>query len=92
MRVKHTWLTLTTLVLFSVTTASAQTAGTARPDLGNLLTPGMTVWITDSSGQVQQSRILGVSRDGVTTSADGVARRLTRTTSGRSRFASQTLC
>ena len=77
MRVKHTWLTLAMLVLFSATTASAQTAGTARPDLGNLLTPGMTVWITDSSGQEQRVRIVGVSGDAVTTSADGVSRRLT---------------
>ena len=77
MRVKHTSLTLAMIVLFSATTASAQTAATARPDLGNLLTPGMTVWITDSSGQEQRVRIVGVSGDAVTTSADGVARRLT---------------
>jgi hypothetical protein len=76
MLVKHAWLTLAILVLFSPTNASAQTGGTARPDLGNLLAPGMTVWITDSSGQEQRARIVGVSPDAVTTSADGVSRRL----------------
>jgi hypothetical protein len=75
--VKRTWLTLAMLVLFSATAASAQTAGTARPDLGNLLTPGMTVWITDSSGQEQRARIVGVSGDAVTTSVEGLSRRLT---------------
>jgi hypothetical protein len=77
MCVTHTWLTLAVLILCSPATAPAQTPGAARPDLGNLLTPGMTVWITDSSGQEQRARIVGVSGDAVTTSADGVARRLT---------------
>lgn len=72
MRPKHTWLTLAVLVLFSAGTPSAQTAGTAAPpDFGTLLTPGMTVWITDSSGQKQRARIVDVSKDAVTTSADG---------------------
>jgi hypothetical protein len=71
------WPSFAMLVLFSATTASAQTAATVRPDLGNLLTPGMTVWITDSSGQEQRARIVGVTGDAVTTSADGVSRRLT---------------
>jgi hypothetical protein len=77
MRVKHAWLTLAMLVLFSATSASAQTPRTAaRPDLRNLLTPGMTIWITDSSGQKQRAVIVGVSGDAVTTGADGVSRRL----------------
>jgi hypothetical protein len=66
MRVKHSRLTLAMLALFSATTTSAQTAGTARPDLGTLLTPGTTVWITDSSGQEQRARIVGVSGDAIT--------------------------
>jgi hypothetical protein len=77
MRVTHTWLRLAMLVLFSATIASAQTAGTVQPSLDNLLTPGMTVWITDSSGHEQRVRIVGASGDAVTTSADGVPRRLT---------------
>ena len=76
MRVNHTRLTLAILVLFSATTASAQ-KGADKPDLGNLLPPGMTVWITDDSGQEQQARIVGVSGEAVTTSAAGVSRRLT---------------
>jgi hypothetical protein len=76
MRLKDTWPSLAMLVLFSATTTVAQTAESARPDLGNLLTPGMTVWITDSNGQEQRARIVGVSGDAVMTSADGVSRRL----------------
>jgi hypothetical protein len=64
------------LVLFSARIASAQTAGTARPDFSNLLRPGMTVWITDSSGHEQRVRIVSVSGDAVTLSADGAPRRL----------------
>jgi hypothetical protein len=75
-RVKHTWLTLATFVLFPATTAFAQAGATARPDLGKLLTSGMTVWITDSSGQERRARVVSVSGDAVTTSADGVSRRL----------------
>ena len=75
MRAKHTWVMLAMLDLFSATAAAAQTG--ARPDLGNLLTPGITVWITDSSGQEQRARIVGVSGDAVTISVDGVSRRLT---------------
>ena len=37
---KHSCVTLAMRVLFSMTAASAQTAGAARPDLGNVLTPG----------------------------------------------------
>src|SRR5687767_7265935 len=70
MGVKRTSPALAMLVLFSAATASAQTAGTVPPDLGNLLAPGMTVWITDSSGQEQKAQIVGVSGDAVTTSAD----------------------
>jgi hypothetical protein len=37
----------------------------------------MTVWITDSSGQEQQARIVRVSGDAVTTSANNASRHLT---------------
>jgi hypothetical protein len=36
----------------------------------------MTVWITDSSGREEKTRIVGVSGDVVTTTADGGTRRL----------------
>jgi hypothetical protein len=74
---RHSWLTLAMLVLISAMPAAAQTSGTARPDLSNLLKPGMTVWITDSSGQEQQARIVGVSGGAITTTVNGVSRRLT---------------
>jgi hypothetical protein len=83
MRAKHSWLTLAMLLLSSATTGSAQTAGTGRPDLGTLLTPGMAVWITESSGQEHQARIVGVSGDAVTFSAEGASRRLATNDIGR---------
>lgn len=76
MRVRRISLFLLFILLSSATTR-AQPGGTARLDLGTLLTPGMTVWITDSNGREQRVRIVGVSSDMVTTSADGVSRRLT---------------
>jgi hypothetical protein len=79
MRAKHVWRALATLMLFSATTASAQTAGTARAQLSHLLEPGMTVWITDVTGRELRARILGVSGDAVTISADGVSRQLPTT-------------
>ena len=35
-------------------------------DLGTILIPGMTVWITDSGGREEKTRIVGVSGDLVT--------------------------
>jgi hypothetical protein len=77
MRVRHTWPTLALIALLWATVASAQTTETAQPRLGDLLTPGMTVWITDASGHEERVRVIGVSGDAITTSADGVSRRLT---------------
>ena len=78
MPVKNTWLTLAVIILSSATTAVAASAQTraARLELGSLLTPGMTVWITDSNGRQQTARIVGISGEVVTTSADGSVRRL----------------
>jgi hypothetical protein len=64
------------MLILATATASAQTVGTARPNLGDLLRPGMTVWITDSSGHELEARVVNVSEDAVTTSADGLSRRL----------------
>jgi hypothetical protein len=55
---------------------SAQSSPAVAPDLEALLTPGMNVWITDSSGREENSQILGVSGDVVTTSSSGSTRRL----------------
>jgi hypothetical protein len=85
MRVKRTspWRRRTALlILFSVSTGSAALAQTAREasgELGAVLRPGMTVWITDSAGREEKTRIVGVSGDIVTATAGDVARRL-RTT------------
>ena len=76
MCVKHKWLTFAMLVLFSATTAAAQTAATPRTEPGNLLTTEMTVWIVDSSGHEQRERVVNVSGDTVTTSANSDSRRL----------------
>jgi hypothetical protein len=48
---------------------SAQTAQPAQPDGQSALTPGMTVWITESGGREQKARVVAVSGDAVTTAA-----------------------
>lgn len=55
---------------------SAQTPQGAKPNLETILSPGMTVWITDSGGREEQTRIVGVSGDIVTTTAGDDIRRL----------------
>jgi hypothetical protein len=70
------------LILFSASTgsaASAQTPQGAQRNLETILIPGMTVWITDSGGREERTRIVGVSGDIVTTTAGDEIRRL-RTT------------
>ena len=70
------------LILLSVSTGSAvraQTPEAAKSTLETTLIPGMSVWITDSSGREERTRIVGVSGDMVTTTAGGNIRRL-RTT------------
>ena len=65
-----------------VSTSSAVLAQTVQEPKRNLeaaLLPGMTVWITDSVGREEKTRIVGVSGDVVTTTAGGDIRRL-RTT------------
>jgi hypothetical protein len=55
------------LLLWMCSAVSAQTAQTRGTILQDALMPGMTVWITDSSGREKQTRILSVSSDVVTT-------------------------
>jgi hypothetical protein len=59
--------------------ASAQTPREAKPDLATTLTPGMTVWITDSGGREDKTRIVDVSGDVVITTAEGGTRRIRST-------------
>jgi hypothetical protein len=73
---------LALLIVFLAATgsaASAQTPAGAAPGLETTLKPGTTVWITDSGGREEKTRVVGVSGDIVTTSAGGDVRRL-RTT------------
>ena len=58
---------------------SAQTPEGAKPTLETTLTPGMTAWITDSTGREEKARIVDVSGEIVTTSIGDDIRRL-RTT------------
>jgi hypothetical protein len=70
------------LMLFSASTGSAVLAQTPQETTRTLettLVPGMTVWITDSGGREERTRIVGVSGDIVTTTAGPDIRRL-RTT------------
>ncbi|HJR58435.1 MAG TPA: hypothetical protein VJ813_03515 [Vicinamibacterales bacterium] len=67
------------LILFSAWTGSAASAGTPQTGENSLettLRPGMTVWITDSGGQEEKTRIVGVSGGILTTTAGGDTRRL----------------
>lgn len=67
------------LILFSASTgaaASAQTPQGAGRNLETILMPGMTFWITDSSGREEKTRIVGVSGGIVTTTAGDAIRRL----------------
>ena len=78
-----TWLKrIAVFIVFSAWTGSAvwaQTPQGANPNLDTTLIPGMTVWITDSGGREEKTRIVGVSGDIVTTTAGDEIRRL-RTT------------
>jgi len=67
------------LILLSSSMSStvwAQTPQGATANLEATLTPGMTVWITDSGGREDRTRLVGVSGDIVTTSAGGEIRHL----------------
>jgi hypothetical protein len=70
------------LVLLSASTGSAVSAQTpqgAERGLETTLIPGRTVWITESGGREEKTRIVGVSGDTVTVTAGEDVRRL-RTT------------
>jgi hypothetical protein len=70
------------LVLFYASTGStvsAQTPQGAERDLETALIPGRIVWITESGGREEKTRIVGVSGDTVTITAGEDIRRL-RTT------------
>jgi hypothetical protein len=61
---------LMVLFLFlAVSTASAQTSASDPGALSAVLSPGMTVWITDSAGREKKARITAVDGQGVTTAA-----------------------
>jgi hypothetical protein len=63
------------LPLLSIATGSPVSARQGQPTLEAILSPGNTVWITDSSGHEARSRIVGVSGDLLTTATDdGVCR------------------
>lgn len=67
------------LILFLISTGSAVSAQTPQPADANLqatLTPGMVVWITDSTGREERTRVLNVSPDVVTTRDGGDVRSL----------------
>ncbi len=63
----------------SVSAVSAQTTQGAEPNLATILTPGMTVWMTDSGGREERSRIVSVSGGIVTATAGADTRRLNAT-------------
>jgi hypothetical protein len=69
---------LAVALLFVPTFASpslAQSSG-AQLTLPSALRPGATIWLTDSSGQEERTRVVSVSDDAVTTTAGGGIRRV----------------
>jgi hypothetical protein len=84
MRVIHTPIRLkriAPLIMFCVSTVSAfaQTSQDPAPRVESALSPGTTVWITDSAGREEKRLIVSMSDGIVTTSANEDVRRL-RTT------------
>ena len=73
-----TWLNyFALLLLFILATGSelsAQTAAVTHPTLEGVVSPGMTVWITESNGGERKARIISVAGDVITASADGSTR------------------
>lgn len=65
------------LMIVLLSTASAATAQSARDDhVETVLRPGMTVWITDSSGREEKIRIDSNTAGVVMATSDGQVRRL----------------
>jgi hypothetical protein len=63
------------LALFSGSTGSAISAQTPQParlNLETILIPGMSVWITDSAGREEETRIVSASGEILTTSGDEI--------------------
>jgi hypothetical protein len=79
----HISLSLVRIALIVLCFASAGPGISAQtrdePRLDRILSPGMTVWITDSTGREEETRIVGLSGDTVRT-ATGGGTRLFRTT------------
>lgn len=65
--------------------ALAQTSQSGQPSLETVLTPGKTVWITDSGGREEQMRIVGVSGNVVTATVGDGTRQLPTTDIARVR-------
>jgi hypothetical protein len=73
-------LRIALIVSCSASTGSGISAQTRdEPGLNRILSPGMTVWITDSTGREEKTQIVGLSGDTVMT-ATGGGTRLFRTT------------
>ncbi len=64
------------LILMIVSTGSAASAQTSQglASLETALIPGTTVWITDSQGREEKTRIVSVSGEAVTTASGGNTR------------------
>lgn len=76
---------LAVFVVGTGSAAAAQTARTAGEGLETALAPGRTVWITDSAGREEETRIISHSGDIVTADAGDGIRRLRTTDVARVR-------
>lgn len=66
---------LTLLFALTSSAVSAQIREGAKPNLETILSPGMTVWISDSGGREEKIRVVGVSGGVLTAASSGIRRR-----------------
>ena len=76
MRIWLKRIAVLTLLLTSFHSAAAAQTREGGRGLEDALSPGETVWITDSSGREEKTRIIDVSGDALTIAAGGESRRL----------------
>jgi hypothetical protein len=72
---KNGFALLVAFLASAASTVSAQTAQEVNANLQAILKPGMTVWITDTAGREEQSRILDVQGELVASTARDNVRR-----------------
>jgi hypothetical protein len=73
---RESWLRRAALIVLGSVFTSSAVRAQADASLESVLIPGSTVWITDSTGREERTRILGVSGDVVSAAVGDEVRRL----------------